>query len=80
MPAGAVYVGRPSRWANPFRIGLREGEFTRLAALRRFCRYLEQHPELVSAAKVLLRGHDLVCWCKESDPCHADVWLEVVNA
>lgn len=21
MPAGAVYVGRPSRWGNPFRVG-----------------------------------------------------------
>jgi hypothetical protein len=27
-----------------------------------------------------LRGHDLVCWCPLSSPCHADVLLEVVHA
>lgn len=25
MPAGAVYVGRPSRWGNPFRVGTYTG-------------------------------------------------------
>jgi hypothetical protein len=25
MPSGAVYVGRPSRWGNPFRVALHEG-------------------------------------------------------
>ena len=27
-----------------------------------------------------LRGKDLACWCKLSDPCHADVLLEWANA
>ena len=27
-----------------------------------------------------LRGKNLACWCKESDPCHADVLLELANA
>ncbi|MBI3962585.1 MAG: DUF4326 domain-containing protein [Deinococcus sp.] len=26
-----------------------------------------------------LRGRDLACWCKISEPCHADVLLELVN-
>ena len=26
-----------------------------------------------------LRGKDLVCTCKLTDPCHADVLLEVAN-
>lgn len=26
-----------------------------------------------------LRGHDLACWCRLSDPCHADVLLELAN-
>lgn len=26
-----------------------------------------------------LRGHDLACWCALSDPCHADVLLELAN-
>lgn len=27
-----------------------------------------------------LRGHDLVCWCKPDEPCHADVLLALANA
>lgn len=26
-----------------------------------------------------LRGHDLVCWCRLGQPCHADVLLELAN-
>lgn len=26
-----------------------------------------------------LRGHDLGCWCKPGEPCHADVLLEIAN-
>ena len=79
MPAGAVYVGRPSRWGNPWRIGKGRGECTPRAAVANFRRYLRQHPELVEEARPVLAGRDLVCWCREGDPCHADVWLEVVN-
>lgn len=27
-----------------------------------------------------LRGHNLACWCPLSQPCHADVLLELANA
>lgn len=27
-----------------------------------------------------LRGRNVGCWCKASDPCHADVWRELANA
>jgi hypothetical protein len=26
-----------------------------------------------------LRGKSLACWCKEGDPCHADILLELAN-
>lgn len=26
-----------------------------------------------------LRGHDLCCWCKQGQPCHADVLLQMAN-
>lgn len=26
-----------------------------------------------------LRGKDLMCWCKEGEPCHADVLIELAN-
>jgi len=30
--------------------------------------------------RTYLRGHDLMCWCRPADPCHADVLLEIANA
>lgn len=27
-----------------------------------------------------LHGHDLACWCRLDQPCHADVLLELANA
>ncbi len=27
-----------------------------------------------------LRGKDLACWCKEGDPCHGSVLLEIANS
>jgi hypothetical protein len=26
-----------------------------------------------------LRGRDLSCWCKPTDPCHVDILLEIAN-
>lgn len=26
-----------------------------------------------------LRGHDLCCWCKPGEPCHADVLIRMAN-
>ena len=72
---GAVYVGRPSKWGNPFKIGRdgnREGviEAYRQYALRR----LADEPNWLDS----LRDKDLVCFCAPL-PCHADILLELAN-
>lgn len=36
--------------------------------------------EIVSTIRAELVGKDLACWCKTTDPCHADVLLELANA
>jgi hypothetical protein len=41
-------------------------------------RYLRANGELMAALPEL-RGHDLACWCKLDEPCHADVLLELAN-
>lgn len=48
-------------------------------AVALFRDHLEQHPDLVAKATRELRGFDLGCTCPLDQPCHADVWLEVVN-
>lgn len=73
-PPEAVYVGRPTKWGNPWSIG---GRCPREEAIRFyketvFSRHTKE--EIQSE----LRGKDLVCWCAPK-PCHADILLEIAN-
>lgn len=76
MPEGAIYVGRPSRWGNPWTIadcGSPE------LAVTSFRASMLAHPLNAVAARTELGGHDLACWCPLDQPCHADVLLQVAN-
>lgn len=75
MPDGAVYVGRPSKWGNPFQVG-RDGD--RAEVIRKFTMWLLERPMMLASTEEL-RGKDLVCWCSP-EPCHADVLLKIANA
>ncbi len=75
IPRDAVYVGRPSRWGNPYRAGI---DGSREEVIAKYRVWLTRHPHLVMDAKTLLQGRDLVCWCAPL-PCHADVLLEIAN-
>ena len=76
-----VYVGRPSKWGNPYRIG-RDG--TREEVIQKFSEALtgpgsrETLGYDVEDCKRELKGKDLVCWCAP-EACHADVLLEIAN-
>jgi len=76
VPAGAVYVGRPSIFGNPFVLG-KDGD--RDAVVDKYRVWLLSKPQLVEAAKRHLQGKDLVCWCAPAR-CHADVLLEIANS
>ncbi len=80
-PHDAVYVGRPGKWGNPFKIHphRRGGEFARRISILAYIEYLDQNPKLAELARQELRGKDLVCWCAPLH-CHADILLEVANA
>lgn len=83
MPEGAVYVGRPSRWGNPFVVTTKPVPLacaTTAEAARAFRATYRNSPSLIAEAQEQLRGKTLVCWCRESDACHADVLLEMANA
>jgi hypothetical protein len=79
MPPGAIYVGRPTKYANWFDWK----KYGRAAAKADFYRQLQNwkndDPAGFQRALDELRGHDLVCWCPLNEPCHADVWLELAN-
>lgn len=87
MPKGAVYVGRPTRWGNPYRIPALTADQA-VRAYRIVLTYDPDHglwwlniagrfPQFFSLEP--LRGKDLVCWCPLDQPCHADVLLELAN-
>lgn len=91
MPEGAVYVGRPSRWGNPFSpgqlIAFRNNETGEVRSFlpETVAECVEHFRFLAEAAaqdvRAELAGKDLACWCPLDDqPCHADVLLEVANA
>lgn len=77
-----VYIGRPSKWGNPFshnkgtlahyRVESRE------AAIAAYREYVLARPELLAALPEL-RGKVLGCWCKPL-ACHGDVLAELADA
>jgi len=74
-----VYVGRPSIWGNQFAIriyGL-DGSIRRFKSAALVMKYA--YPDAYERWIAPLRGKNLCCWCKLSDPCHADVLLELAN-
>lgn len=95
MPEGAIYVGRPSKWGNPFTyLSVPNVQFPTVAlrreeAKRWFAGWLdgdisppwmdEDRRESLLDSLEQLRGHDLVCWCPLDQPCHADVLIEMAN-
>ena len=78
MPEGAVYVGRGSKWGNPY-VGAGPHDRKRMSQL--YAEYLDrpEQRELVEAIREELRGKDLACWCPTEGPCHADVLLRIAN-
>ena len=80
MPKNCVYVGRPTKWGNPFKIGeLSEyGDVPDAETAISFYRsWIDKG--LQRAAMQELRGKDLACFCPLDSFCHADVLLELAN-
>lgn len=63
-----VYIGRPSKWGNPFYIG-KDG--TREETIQKYEKYLLDRPDLMSALPEL-KGKMLGCFCKPL-ACHGDI-------
>lgn len=70
-----VYIGRPSKFGNPFVVG-QHG--TREEVVAKYERFLMSRPDLIEAAKAELRGKNLVCWCAPL-ACHGDVLMRIAN-
>ena len=69
-----IYIGRPSVWGNPFKIG-RDG--TRSGVIEKFETYARHNP-IIQARLHELQGKTLGCWCKPLT-CHGDVYIKLLN-
>ena len=86
MPANTVYVGRPSKWGNPWPSpGVTWFTWEQIVAVYR--KWIVEQPAdsmmglppTVEDIRRELCGKNLACWCPIGQPCHADVLLELAN-
>jgi uncharacterized protein DUF4326 len=93
MPPNTVYVGRGSRYGNPWRL-LNEEGFPLIEHIDGRCVSVPDDDWDAAEQKVVdlfreqcldglplapLRGKNLACWCGIGKPCHADALLEIAN-
>lgn len=76
-----VYIGRPSKWGNPF--SHRDDTLAKFKvssheeAIKAYRDWIIQQPHLMKDLNEL-KGKVLGCWCKPYS-CHGDVLLELAN-
>jgi hypothetical protein len=75
MPENTVYVGRPTKYGNPYSIGLWPIQEV-LNAYEKWLRdRIAYNPHFLDE----LKGKDLACWCPLDKPCHADIILKILE-
>lgn len=83
MPENAVYVGRPTKWGNPYKIadcGDDSDKYEWAVYWYKFwLATTHAGNRIVKLARKELRGKDLACFCPLDKPCHADILLRIAN-
>lgn len=93
MPENTKYVGRPTKWGNPFRaeeLGAEESvkRYKECILNNAMCYYYIDEIEAsiqfdrfkwMAENLEQLRGLDLACFCSLSSPCHADTLIELLS-
>ena len=91
----ALSVARPSRWGNPWRVGLvpcgcrsagecDHNQFNCATAAEAVEIYRSwtttwRNPRGLLGKLPGIAGRNLACWCAPGAPCHADVLLKLAN-
>lgn len=69
-----IYIGRPSKWGNPFSIG-KDG--TRKEVIIKYIKWIKKNKKLLRDLKEL-KNKVLGCWCKPK-MCHGDVLIRLLR-
>lgn len=77
-----IYIGRPSKWGNPFthkQTGTKAEIIvsSREEAVKSYETWIKTQPELMNSL-VELKGKILGCWCSPL-ACHGDILLKLSN-
>mgnify|MGYP003564749057 CR=1 FL=1 len=70
-----VYIGRGSKWGNPFKIGVHGNRYEVIAQYEAYL--INKRPDLINALPEL-ENKILGCWCKPLK-CHGDVLKKIVE-
>ena len=73
-PPDAVYIGRGSKWGNPFVI---DKHGSRSEVIAKYEEYILGKPELLAQLHEL-KGKDVVCYCTPQ-ACHGDILVHMAN-
>jgi Domain of unknown function (DUF4326) len=79
QPINAIYVGRPTKWGNPYRVGTGHHTAEEAVILYRKDLIAGSLPFTIDDVRRDLKDKDLVCWCKPGASCHADLLLSLAN-
>jgi len=87
IPPNTIYVGRPSKYSNPFKVngytnhnGLPKKTLHRFATSDYASALFDGRlPYTVDDVKRDLAGKNLACWCGLDQECHADILLKIAN-
>lgn len=79
-PPNTIYVGRPTKYGNPFKVG-DNGNGLILTAEEAVEEYKEHYLPFLNQEllKVKLGGKNLSCFCRLDMPCHTEVLLRLAN-
>ena len=76
MPENCIYIGRPSKWGNPYKRNMSGGPKDIIRAYRWWLEQkLKENPHFLDE----LKGKDICCWCRLDQKCHGDIILEFLN-
>ena len=84
MPANTIYVGRPTKWGNPYAIGKESNPYDhhivkdRKEAVELYNDYIESVLVVNPNFFDKLKGKNLACWCALDQPCHVDVIFDKI--
>ena len=70
-----VYIGRGSKWGNPFRIG-EDGD--REEVIEKYKKWILEQPNLLRDLHEL-KGKRLGCYCRPWHKCHGDILVELIE-